>query len=419
MSTIERAISYLNKNADDWEIFSAKGHSRSATLERGRIKNILEGVESVYSVRVIVKGRVGFASSNSPDGLIKLCENAIKISKISEEMLNAFPEGGMSRVEGIYDKRVDEVDSRWIKEAVEKMVNVFPENVNPAQGMVDTGKRTVKLINSSGTELKSRGTVCTALIEAVIEDSSGFEMIQSRMLDVDFEAAGKKASELALRSLKAEKIGKVECDVVLSPVAASQLFFFTLYPAFSAENIAKGRSLLAGKIGESFGEFNLVDDGTLKGGFVTSPFDDEGSPTKKTVVFEEGVFRNPITDYRFSRVLNIDLTGNGFREEATSYPRTLPSNVIIDFSYKSGSVEDDAFVVNSFIGAHTSNPISGDFSLECQNSFLNGKPVKSAMLYGNIYDLLKKIEVIGKDVRQVDNTVTPSIRFSNLVVSGQ
>lgn len=411
----ERAINFLNANADEWEIFSATGHSKSAVVEKGRIKNISEGVENVCSIRVIVKGRVGFASSNV-NNILEICENAVKISKVSEERLDSFPEGGMSRVDGIYDRRFDKVDSEWVKEAVEELVSSFPENVNPAQGMVDVGKRVVRIVNSSGAELENTGTSCVAFIEAIIEDSSGFEMSQSRMLDLDFEKVGERASELALRSLRAEKIGKVECDVVLSPVAVSQLFFFTLYPAFSAENIAKGRSMLAGRIGESFGEFDLYDDATLNGGLATSPFDDEASPTKKTIVFERGVFKNPITDYRFSKVLNIEPTGNGFREEATSYPRTLPSNILIDFPYKSENIEEDAFVVYSFIGAHTSNPVSGDFSLECQNSFLNEKPVKSAMLYGNIYELLKKIEAFGKDVRQVDNTVTPSIRFSNLVV---
>jgi len=419
MDLIEKVINYLDTNADEWEIYFAVGRSKSATVEKGRIRNISEGIESVYSVRVILNGKLGFASSNSADNLLEVSDKAVKISRISEEKLDEFPEGGMSRVDGIYDRKFDEIDSLWIKEAVEKMVNSFPENVNPAVGAVEVGKRIVRIINSSGAELESKATSCVAFIEAVVEDSSGFEMFQSRMFDLDFEKVGEKASELALRSLKAEKIGRVECDVVLSPVAISQLFFFTLYPAFSAENIAKGRSMLAGRIGESFGEFTLIDDGTLEKGLATSPFDDEALPTKKTIIFEDGIFKNPITDFRFSKILNIKPTGNGFREEATSYPRTSPSNVVIDFPYKSKDIYDDAFIVNSFIGAHTSNPVSGDFSLECQNSFLNGKPVKSAMLYGNVYELLKKIEVIGKDVRQVDNTVSPSIRFSNLSVGGQ
>jgi PmbA protein len=243
-------------------------------------------------------------------------------------------------------------------------------------------------------------------------------MVQSRTLDMDVEFVGRRASELALGSLGGEKIGKVMCDAVLSPVALSQLLFFTLYPAFSAENVAKGRSMLAGRIGEDFGEFSLLDDGTLKGGLATSPFDDEGNPTLKTIIFEKGVLRSFITDFRFSKILQIKTTGNGFKDEATSYPHTSPSNIIFDFEDKSRSIEEDALVVNSFIGAHTSNPISGDFSLECQNSFFRGKPVKSAMIYGNIYELLKKIQAFGKDVRQVDNTVTPSVRFNDVSVSG-
>jgi predicted Zn-dependent protease len=118
MGLLERAIEYLDSNADEWEIFSAVGYSKLAMVEKGRIKNISEGIENVYSIRVIVNGRVGFASSNSADDLLDVCENAVKISKVSEERLDGFPEGGMSRVDGIYDRRFDEIDSEWVKEAV-------------------------------------------------------------------------------------------------------------------------------------------------------------------------------------------------------------------------------------------------------------------------------------------------------------
>jgi|Deesub1362B_J571_1020462.scaffolds.fasta_scaffold00511_6 PmbA protein len=415
---IDKAVKFLDSRTDDWEIHSASGKSISAIIEKGRIKNISGGVEEVVSVRVIVDGRVGFASSNSIDGIMEVSENALRLSRISEEYLDELPAGGYTQVDGIYDKRVENVDPFWLRDIVDRLINSCSDRVNPAHGTVDVGKKRVKVVNSAGVDLESTGTACTAYLEAVVEESSGFEMVQSRTLDMDVEFVGRRASELALGSLGGEKIGKVMCDAVLSPVALSQLLFFTLYPAFSAENVAKGRSMLAGRIGEDFGEFSLLDDGTLKGGLATSPFDDEGNPTLKTIIFEKGVLRSFITDFRFSKILQIKTTGNGFKDEATSYPHTSPSNIIFDFEDKSRSIEEDALVVNSFIGAHTSNPISGDFSLECQNSFFRGKPVKSAMIYGNIYELLKKIQAFGKDVRQVDNTVTPSVRFNDVSVSG-
>ncbi|MFP3909664.1 MAG: TldD/PmbA family protein [Archaeoglobaceae archaeon] len=412
---MNKAEQYLNSHADEWEIFSIKSRSKSSSIEKGKIKNVSQSEEENFAVRVIVEGKVGFASTSSSEKLIDACEYAIKLSRISGEDLKGLPVGKATNVEGIFDKRVKDVDPSWIQEAVESMINAC--EVNPAQGKVEVSEKELGIVNSSGTDLNSKGTGCGAFLEAVVEDSSGFEMGQSRQLDVDFEKVGKAASDLASSSLRAEKIGKVTTDVVLSPVALSQLLFFTLYPAFSAENIAKGRSMLAGRMGENFGDFTLVDDGTLPYGLMSSSFDDEGINSQKKVIFDEGTFTSIITDFRYSRVLEVEPTGNGFREGA-SYPTTSPSNIILDLGEKSNNIKEEAFVVNSFIGAHTSNPVSGDFSLECQNSFFREKPVKSAMLYGNIYQLLKRIEALGKDVRQVDNTVTPSVRFSDMVVSG-
>jgi PmbA protein len=415
---LDKAIRYLDSKADGWEIFSARGNSRSAIIEKGKIKNISEVIEEGYSVRVIVRGKVGFATSNSPEKIIEICERALKLTRISEEKLEELPFGKASKVEGIYDKKVKEVDSAWIKNAIDRMIDGCDERVNPAHGTVEVVERYTRIINSTGADLESKATACSAYLEAVAKESSGFEMLQSRMLNLDFEFVATQASKLAIEGLNAEKIDKIRCDAVLSPIAVNQLLFFTLYPAFSAENIAKGRSMLAGKIGEDFGEFSIIDDGRLAYGLMSSPFDDEGVETKQTLIFDEGIFNSFISDFRYSRLLQVEPTGNGFRDEITSYPLTTPSNVILGFKNKSNSIEDDALVVHSFKGAHTSNPISGDFSLECQNSFLKEKPVKSAMLYGNVYELLRRIEVFGRDVRQIDNTVTPSIRFSELNVSG-
>jgi len=414
---MKTAIKFLEKNADLWEIYSVMGNYKSAVIEKGKIKNISDGVEEVYSVRVVKDGRIGFATTNWYEDLPSTCEKAIKLAKISEEKLEELPIGEESRGEGIYDKKVKDVDSKWMKEAIDSLIGACDPRVNPAQGSVSVSEREVNLISSMGTDLSAKGSSCNAYLDTVIEDSSGFEMIQSRSINIDFEFLGKRASELALNSLKARKIEPMNVDVILSPIAMSQLIYFTLFPSFSGENIVKGRSLLAGKIGENFGEFNLIDDGTITDGLFTSPFDDEGVMTQRKVIFDKGTLSNYIVDFKYSKVLNIEPTGNGFRDETNSYPSTSPSNVIFDFPERSVDIEGSCLSINSFIGAHTSNPLSGDFSLECQNSFLNEEPVKSAMMYGNIFDILKKIEVIGKDVRQIDNTISPSVRLRDISIS--
>ncbi|HEY9247233.1 MAG TPA: metallopeptidase TldD-related protein, partial [Candidatus Methanoperedens sp.] len=117
-------------------------------------------------------------------------------------------------------------------------------------------------------------------------------------------------------------------------------------------------------------------------------------------------------------------TGNAVRPSYTSTPSISIRNLIVE--YPSSDVLEETkegVIVNSVIGAHTANPISGDFSVEGRNSFLikNGKvmsPIKSLMISGNIFDMLAGIDGAGKDVRKIGNVITPTVRVSRMRVIG-
>ncbi len=413
-------IRFLDKNTDAWEIYCERSTSKSVSIEKGKIKLIESSEDVNYAVRVIVNGKVGFATSSKLS--IDLCERAIKIARISEEKLRELPEGKKVDIEGIYDAKIEKIDSDWLIESAETLINSAREieNVNPAQGYVEASVDEITLINSYGTDLKERLTMCEAFLECVIEDSSSFEFDQSRTSKIDLEFVGKRSAELAIESLKAEKIEKGRYDIVLSPIAVHELLSYALYPAFFAENVAKGRSPLT-ELGKNYiGEVTIIDDGTIPYGLVSFSFDDEGIEPKSTTIFEEGVLKSYITDFRHALEMGIEPTGNGLRGDDL-YPVTSPTNVVLEFNEESKDIEDEALVIHALIGAHTSNPVSGDFSLECMNAFLvkdgERKAVKSAMIYGNVYDLLKRVEIFGKDVRQIENTISPSIRFGDVFVS--
>jgi len=88
----------------EWEVFEVEGITKTAKIEKGRIKVLETWKEKKVGVRVIEEGRVGFVTSDefSKD----LIEMARKIARVSEERLEMFPEGGYTKVDGIYDKRV-------------------------------------------------------------------------------------------------------------------------------------------------------------------------------------------------------------------------------------------------------------------------------------------------------------------------
>ncbi|RLI83982.1 MAG: hypothetical protein DRP01_08665 [Archaeoglobales archaeon] len=386
----------------EWEVFEVESLTRSVKVENGKIKVFETWKEKKVGVRVIENGRVGFVTSNEFDR--DLIEIARKIARVSEERLDVFPEGGYVGVEGIYDRRFEDLTPDEIKDFVESMINpVVDLGVNPALGSIEFTVESVSIRNSFGADLGYRSTLCSAYLESVYEDSSGFEMDESRRF-ADFEFVGRRSAELARESKNPRKIEGIY-SLILSPIAIHQILAHTLYPAISLENVLKGRSPL--RINDSFGEMTILDDGTYPCGLFTAPFDDEGVETRRKIIFEDGCLRSYITDFGSAVRSNFEPTGNGFRGDDL-YPVTSPTNVILEFGYETEELE--GVYVHSFIGAHTSNPASGDFSLKTMNAFFKDESVY-AMIYGNVYDLLGKIEAFGKDVRQIENTVTPSIEF--------
>ena len=415
---LEPALKFLEFNSDSWEIFHEVEVKKAVKIEKGRIKHLIAEREEGVAIRVIIDGKVGFSFTTDPDALVETCERAIKISKISEEKLDDFPEGGMSKVNGIYSREV--IEGNWLKEAGETVIStVLEKKVNPAEGVIEASGIKKEILNSAGSELESKETFVSAFIECVHGEGAAYDLASSRDTDIDLERMAENASIFAIHSSKGGKIEAGRYDVVLSPLATHQLLFHALYPAFSMENVMKGRSPLANRLNdEVFGEFSLIDDGMKDGLFISSPFDDEGNPTQKTVLVDSGILKNFLKDWKWSKEVSADPTGNGIRQERNSYPVTLPTNVLVEVQAQ----EDygKALYIHSFTGAHTSNPVSGDFSLECSPAVLTGedKPIKTAMLYGNVYDLLKKVEFGGKEKIQVENTYTPWLKFSGVEVKG-
>jgi len=262
------------------------------------------------------------------------------------------------------------------------------------------------------------GTVCSCYLNAAAKGaraSTGMEYMSSRNLDLDFGAIGETASRRAHESRDAEKIGSLETSIVLRPNAVAELLESAFVPALSADNVQRGRSYLGDKLDKKvFSIFDVIDHGTKPRGLNTSKFDSEGVASQKTALIEDGVLKGFLYDTYSANKAGIGSTGNAQRGSYSSLPYIDATNLLLTGP---GGIEGD-FVVNGLIGAHTSNPVSGDFSIETRNAFYKSKPVKKAMISGNIYELLGDINGFGEDVKQVGGVVTPSIEFSNVKIVG-
>ena len=416
------ALRWLEKQGCEGEIYELRQRSYGVEIKRREVELVEAGELHGYAARVLLKGSMGFAYGN--ELTLGLLKKALSVAKVSppDEHLAFAEEQKYRRIKGIYDPRLASLGFEELETELEAMLTpAKAREVEVTQGTVAWQVSEERILNTLGVEAEERSTEIYAHLSTVArrgdEVATGMHFDASRSLDLNFEAVGEVASRLAEESLGAQKLETADYGVVLRPIAVAELLENVLIPGFSADNVQRGRSRLAGRLGEQvFGEnFGIVDDATLEAGLESSSFDGEGVAAQRKVLVEKGVLRGYLYDIYTARREGKESTGNAYRNGYSTLPHIDASNFIVQGR---GSLEDDALVVHGLIGAHTSNPVTGDFSVETRNAFYGGSPVKKAILAGNIYELLNSISGFGRDVTQVSGVVTPSVGFSKVRVVG-
>lgn len=420
--------------ADEAEIYYAAHHSTGVNFKKDDIENAKDRFSEGIGVRAIVNGAVGFASTNSAAQIENAVEVAVTEAKVREsdpDWVSLPSNEKYPTVSGIFDKKVEAMELEACIESALALVEGTKEvpGTLPTSGGFTRAKGKQLILNTNGIEIEEESTAVSGFVDVITvngQTSTAYDFAVSRSLDIDFFALGKNAADLALKSNGGIKIEPQKTDVVFHPFALADIIEEALAPSLDADNIQKGRSGLIGKLGEELAvpELNIYDDGLIEAGIETSVSDDEGVPSQRTTVIEKGVLETYLYDSYTAGKAGVKSTGNGSRSSYTSAPYVGLRNFIIDYPQTDVIADTQSGVfVNTVIGAHTANSISGDFSVEARNAFTikDGaldKPIKSLMISGNAFDLLKQITGAGFDVRKVGGIITPSIRVSDMSVIG-
>ncbi len=430
----QKTLALAMKNgADEAEVYYANSRSTSANIR----KNMVEGAKEQFSegigIRAIIDGAVGFASTNIPNRL----EDAVKIAVDSARVRESDPDwtglpsnAKYPDVTGTFDKKIVQMElDECIELALQMIEGARSSEILATSGSFSRSYSKHLILNSNGVEVEEEGTSTSGFIDVITtkgDTATAYDFAVSRNHDIDFNQIGVNAAKLAQGSQNGISIEPHKTDVILHPFAFSDIIESAFAPSIDADNMQKGRSSLIGRIGEEIAasELTIIDDGLMPGGIETGISDDEGVPSQQTSVIENGVFKSYLYDSYTAGKEGVKSTGNAARQSYVSTPSVGLRNFIIEYPQSDVISETDSGVfVNTVIGAHTANAISGDFSVEARNAYTieDGqvdKPIKSLMISGNIFEMLANITGAGTDVRKVGGTVTPSIRVSNMSVIG-
>jgi PmbA protein len=416
---IEKSLKWLSEKVDEAEIFKLELKGANILTKKTDIDTFKEKRSTGYGIRVIKDKRMGFYFSNTLS--TQTLEKAVEVSKLAQEDQNvSLPEKQTFRRSPLSSINLEVEEAIKMAKELISASREFRE-INPTSGSISWSTALVTIANTNGVfGEKSEFTISAYLgtVAKVKEPASGFHFEVSRKKDINALEVGTAACRLAKDSLRPKGLETKERRVILRPMAVTELLEYTLIPSFSADNVQRERSRLKGMVGQGlFHNISMVDDGTLKDGLMSEDFDDEGVAAKRKELVKDGLLLGFLYDTYTANKAGKESTGNGARTSYSTLPSVGPSNFIIsgpDIIDK----EEGALVVHGLVGAHTSNPTSGDFSCETRNAFLDGVPIKKAIVSGNIFDILRDGVRFGKDQKQYSSVFSPSIELPEVMVVG-
>ena len=427
----EEAKREISKYSDDYEIYLDNVELLQLDSQKTDLNFAKEEINLGIGIRVIKDGAVGFAFTSDMDKIAKTCENAYLNSKLnSKDEYYSFAEvEKLPKIKGTFDKKFRELDLDELASSLKSVLNCIDDNgCQTTSGGFSAAEGETLIVNSNGVEAfdKSTGFALGVSINAIKDGdlATAYDSVSSCAYDLDGIKLAEDLCDLAKSSLGGEHIETSNKDVVLDFHAVTGLLS-TFMSGFSAENIQRGRSRLHDKIGEKVVTENLsiYDDATVDGGLNSAVSDDEGTASRRTVLVEDGILKGYLYDIYTANKDGVKSTSNGYRGSYAGTPSVSGSNIIFDFKDNVAMDEiNDAFLVTDILGAHTANQITGDFSVEASNSFIleNGtkKPVKKAMISGNIYDLLDNAMAVGDEIKQRGSFIVPKLLLHDVRVVG-
>lgn len=420
-----------SEGAEEAEVFGVCGRSVDVDLRKDEVELASESFHSGLGLRAVVDGAVGFSSTSDMSRLELVARSAVKSARARgvDESWRSLPFlEAVQHPDRVFDSRLAEIGPEDCLDLAASLLQgcLQVKGAEPVSGGVACASGVEFVVNSHGVELQERSTSMQASFDAIAHGAdvaTGSEFLNSRTFEPNLEMVGKNAAQMARDSLGGQKAESGTFDVIMKPLAFTELLEYAFVPSLFADNAQKGRSPLAGRVGENMFSTSLViaDDGLLPGGIGSSAFDGEGVPSRRNVLAEGGVLKVFLYDSYTAGKDGTRSTGNALRSGYSDVPRVGIRNLIVGSSRDVDLLgETSGVLVNSFIGAHTANPISGDFSVEAKNAFYlssgDMRPIRSMMLAGNIFHLLREIDV-GRDVRSVGTVVTPSVKVRMKVVS--
>ena len=414
----------LGHAVDSGDLYFQSTRFESWVLEDGIVKEGTHSIEQGAGVRAISGDKTGFAYSDEimMPALLQASTAARAIARHGNEgKLQAWRTAG----ENLLYPAIDPLDRMTAddKVALLKGIDAEARQQDPCVKEVIVslaGVHEVMMVAASdGTLAADVRPLVRCNVTVIVEQDGRREQASSGgggrtdySFFIDENRASGYASEAvrqALVNLEAVDAPAGTLPVVLGPGWPGILLHEAIGHGLEGDFNRKGTSAFSGMVGQQVASplCTVVDDGTLSGRRGSLNVDDEGTPAQNTVLIENGILKGYMQDRMNAGLMGVSATGNGRRESYAHLPMPRMTNTYMhagphDPEEIIASVDKGLYAVN--FGGGQVDITSGKFVFSASEAYLieNGKvtaPVKGATLIGNGPDVLKRVSMLGNDLR--------------------
>ena len=428
-------LTQLKKQAEQVEILSLQNEKTIVEYEANQLKTCTVAETKGTAVRVIRKGKLGFAASTDDTVMDKLAANALESAAYGDEAPFSFPDPKPAPVVRTFDKAVADLPiARLVeigKEILDLILPVEPNarcNVSLERSLVSASIR-----NQKGLDVSFKTSPLSLGLE--IDRIEGddvlilYDQLGTTLWDKDYLDFARRLVEKLKKARTITTIKPGKMPVLFAPTGTLALAL-PLSQGLNGKEVYKGTSPIAGKVGKKLFDENItvVDNGIIDGKFASASYDDEGVPHRRNVLVEKGVLKSFVYDLKTAAQSGVESTGNASRGLFNP-----PEPSFTNFVIQPGQMPlkdilagiDEGILVEDLLGIGQGNIISGAFSNPLALAFKVEKGefvgrVKDLSIAGNIYDLLKNVAAVSKEAQWVYSTFyAPYILISEMNVAGK
>ena len=410
--------------ADFAEVYAERTLNDSVHLLDKKIDQISNNVISGAGIRAFLGTRTVYASTSdlSREGLLRCAADvAAAIGEGREQVSIRLGERMFPNIHPavrISSSVAGSVKTDLLKAACFAAIE-YDDAITQVTGTLVGVDHTIQIANSEGLLTTDRHIRTRIAVSAIASDGnenqSGFygpgRGMGLEMFDfIDPREVGKTAAAQAMVNLRADYCPAGQMTVAIENGFGGVIFHEACGHSLEATSVAIGNSEMAGKLGQKIAneKVTAIDDGTIPGAWGSVNIDDEGNPTQRNVLIENGVLKNYMIDRLGSRRMGMPMTGNSRRQSYAYEPTSRMTNTYID----NGPDKNEDIIASIEYGLYAKrmgggsvDPLTGAFNFSVSEGYIvrNGEiceAVRGASLIGTGTQILGDIDMVGQNLER-------------------